>query len=370
MKVDDTLYTLIFGESILNDSVAIVLFSVLGKLKGLDFTLALASKATLSFISNFCGSVMIGLLIGLLTALILKHSQLSDFPSLETCIIILLAYSSYLLSNAIQLSGIVSLLFCGITMKHYANDNMSWTTRRTVKSMFRVLSQLSENFIFIYLGVTLFTKSDAKFLWGLILATLGIIMIARYLSVIPLSAMINHFSSRDSANPVIPRNHQLMIFWAGLRGAIAFALSFEVTGASAEAIQTTILVTCVTSIIILGGSTPFALQYLQIKTGSEHESMDADSSDDDDFRASLLGNDIRDSPIRHSIESDYRRSDYETRHWFLNFDNRWLKPLFTKPIRLSRQFGRSNISISASPLQLPNGSRLFGRGQDSAFSSI
>ena len=63
-----------------------------------------------------------------------------------------------------QFSGIVSLLFCGIAMKHYAYENMSQTSRQTTKNMFRVLSQLSENFIFIYLGLTLFTRTNLVFL--------------------------------------------------------------------------------------------------------------------------------------------------------------------------------------------------------------
>lgn len=70
------------------------------------------------------------------------------------------------------MSGIVSLLFCGVTLKHYAQENMSTTTRKTTKYMFRVLSQLSENFIFIYLGIALFTKSDDSLYPGLIIFTL------------------------------------------------------------------------------------------------------------------------------------------------------------------------------------------------------
>lgn len=51
--------------------------------------------------------------------------------------------------------GIVSLLFCGITLKHYAYHSMSRRTQRTTKYMFAILAQLSENFIFIYLGLNL-----------------------------------------------------------------------------------------------------------------------------------------------------------------------------------------------------------------------
>ncbi|KAJ3193087.1 monovalent cation:H+ antiporter, CPA1 (nhx1), partial [Irineochytrium annulatum] len=201
MKVDPKLYAIIFGESILNDSVAIVLFATLGQFHGKEVT----------FFNVLHG----------------------------------IGNSSYLLSNAIKLSGIVSLLFCGITLKHYAYDSMSVRSRRTTKYMFRVLSQLSENFIFIYLGVTLFTKTDEVFLPGFIFFTMIIILFARYASVIPLAHLLNAINRQMNPHreeEVIPRNHQLMLWWAGLRGAIAFALSFDVAGPSGKAVRTTTLV--------------------------------------------------------------------------------------------------------------------------------
>src|ERR1700692_3179639 len=59
--------------------------------------------------------------------------------------------------------GIVTLLFCGITLKHYAYYNMSRRTQLTTKYLFQVLAQLSENFIFIYLGLSLFTMTELVF---------------------------------------------------------------------------------------------------------------------------------------------------------------------------------------------------------------
>ncbi|KAJ3094380.1 monovalent cation:H+ antiporter, CPA1 (nhx1), partial [Phlyctochytrium planicorne] len=164
MRVDPKLYAIIFGESILNDSVAIVLFATLGQFQGQEVSVSNILRGIGSFLGSFFGSVMIGVIIALICSLMLKHSYLHRFPSLESCIIFLLAckYSSYLLSNGIKLSGIVSLLFCGMILKHYAYDSMSVRSRRTTKYMFRVLSQMSENFVFIYLGVTLFTKDDSR----------------------------------------------------------------------------------------------------------------------------------------------------------------------------------------------------------------
>ncbi len=39
---------------------------------------------------------------------------LVDFPLLETCLFTLMSYTAYLLAEATQMSGIVSLLFCGV----------------------------------------------------------------------------------------------------------------------------------------------------------------------------------------------------------------------------------------------------------------
>ena len=67
--------------------------------------------------------------------------------------------------------GIVSLLFCGITLKHYAYHNMSRRTRMATKYIFQVLAQMSENFIFIYLGLSLFTMTELVFKPTIIVVT-------------------------------------------------------------------------------------------------------------------------------------------------------------------------------------------------------
>lgn len=65
----------------------------------------------------------------------------------------------------------MTLLFTGITLKHYAYDNMSLRTKRATRYVFQVLSQLFENFIFIYLGVNLFTQTELDYKPFFILAT-------------------------------------------------------------------------------------------------------------------------------------------------------------------------------------------------------
>lgn len=73
--------------------------------------------------------------------------------------------------HSLVLAGIVSLLFCGITLKHYAYHNMSHRAQRTTKYLFGILAQLSENFIFIYLGLSLFTQTQLVYKPMFILVT-------------------------------------------------------------------------------------------------------------------------------------------------------------------------------------------------------
>lgn len=113
-KVDPKLYTIIFGESILNDAVAIVLFETAQKYKeaGHAGTLGLFSflEAIAIFLGVFFGSLLLGVVIGVVTALGLKHTYVRRFPKIESCLIVLIAYASYFLSNGLHLSGMSPLL--------------------------------------------------------------------------------------------------------------------------------------------------------------------------------------------------------------------------------------------------------------------
>src|SRR5271163_701962 len=187
-------------------------------------------------------------------------------------------------------SGIVSLLFCGITLKHYAYYNMSRRTQLTTKYLFQVLAQLSENFIFIYLGLTLFTETDLVFKPLFILITVVGICVARYLSVFPLSKAINWFirwrarrTGKDVADE-LPYPYQAMLFWAGLRGAVGVALAAGLEGENGPSLRATVLVVVVLTVIVFGGTTARMLEILGIRTGVME---DVESDDEFDIEAVL-----------------------------------------------------------------------------------
>ncbi|OWZ32278.1 sodium/hydrogen exchanger 3 [Cryptococcus neoformans AD2-60a] len=285
-KVDPKLYSIIFGESILNDAVSIVMYETLSHFHGEDIYLSSLFHGVGIFLFSFLISMALGVSFGLACSLGLKHSHLASYPHIESCIITLVAYTSYFFSNGIAMSGIVSLLFCGITLKHYAYHTMSRRTQRTTKYMFGVLAQLSENFIFIYLGLNLFTQDVQVFKPLFILVSAIAVMASRYAAVFPLSELINWvFHTRGQRAEEIPHSYQMMLFWAGLRGAVGVALAAGITGENADALRTTILVVVVLTVIVFGGTTSRMLEVLGIRVGVEDE--DASSDDEEPWTAQL-----------------------------------------------------------------------------------
>ncbi|KAF2026069.1 sodium/hydrogen exchanger [Setomelanomma holmii] len=237
-KVEPKLYTLIFGESILNDAVAIVLFETAQKYKD--------GAESLGIVSLFeAFGIFFGVFFG----------------------------------------SIVSLLFCGICLKHYAYHNMSRRTQLSTKFFFQITAQLSENFIFIYLGLSLFTDDKLEYKPLFILITVAGICAARWCAVFPLSKLINAISryrQRRRGEEIveeIPYPHQAMIYWAGLRGAVGVALAAGLTGNNGATLRATVLVVVVLTVIIFGGTTARMLEILGIRTGVVEE-IDSDDEFD------------------------------------------------------------------------------------------
>ena len=67
----------------------------------------------------------IGAFIGLVSSLVLKHVDFYHNPSLEFALMLCFIYSPYALAEGIHLSGIMSILFCGIVMSQYTHFNLS-----------------------------------------------------------------------------------------------------------------------------------------------------------------------------------------------------------------------------------------------------
>lgn len=106
LDIDPVLNMLVFGESILNDAIAIVLTTSVLQSSGPAMS---TSEAVLTGIKQFClmffASAGIGVIFALISALLLKYVDLRKTPSLEFAMMLVFTYAPYVLAEGIHLSG-------------------------------------------------------------------------------------------------------------------------------------------------------------------------------------------------------------------------------------------------------------------------
>lgn len=110
LHVDVNLYALVFGESVLNDAVAIVMSSSIQKYdKQFSSTGGFETLAFFRAVADFCRiftlSLVIGAAMGCITALMTKFTRIRDFPLLESALFVLMSYSTFLIAEATELTG-------------------------------------------------------------------------------------------------------------------------------------------------------------------------------------------------------------------------------------------------------------------------
>ncbi|XP_064347900.1 sodium/hydrogen exchanger 9 isoform X2 [Camelus dromedarius] len=316
LHVDPDLYTLLFGESVLNDAVAIVLtysISIYSPKENPNaFDAAAFFQSVGNFLGIFAGSFAMGSAYAVVTALLTKFTKLCEFPMLETGLFFLLSWSAFLSAEAAGLTGIVAVLFCGVTQAHYTYNNLSLDSKTRTKQLFEFMNFLAENVIFCYMGLAMFTFQNHIFNALFILGAFLAIFVARACNIYPLSFLLNLGRKRK-----IPWNFQHMMMFSGLRGAIAFALAIRNTESQPKQMMfsTTLLLVFFTVWVFGGGTTPM-LTWLQIRVGVD------------------LDEDRKEEPSSHQATNDLDKSTTKTesawlfRMWY-SFDHKYLKPILT-----------------------------------------
>uniref|UniRef100_A0A8C9G0Z9 Sodium/hydrogen exchanger n=1 Tax=Pavo cristatus TaxID=9049 RepID=A0A8C9G0Z9_PAVCR len=334
LHADVDLYALLFGESVLNDAVAIVLSSSIVAYQPTGenthaFDAAAFFKSVGVFLGIFSGSFMMGAVTGVVT-----FTKLHCFPLLETALFFLMSWSTFLLAEACGFTGVVAVLFCGITQAHYTYNNLSVESRSRTKQLFEVLHFLAENFIFSYMGLALFTFQKHIFSPVFIIGAFIAIFLGRAAHIYPLSFLLN-LGRRHK----ISWNFQHMMMFSGLRGAMAFALAIRDTATYAHQMMfsTTLLIVFFTVWIVGGGTTPM-LSWLNIRSTMEPSyanqnvyccilvGVDPDQDPpptNDNFQ--VLQGDGPDSERRNRTKQE---SAWLFRLWY-SFDHNYLKPILT-----------------------------------------
>jgi len=212
----DRLVTLLEGESLFNDALAILLFGILSSLllmpeNEIGFTNSLGE-----FLKIFFGGLAVGggtlLIFGGLFLIITNQFS-------RIILTICAAYGGYLIAeNFLHLSGVMSVLATGLGFGELIRRKGAKTETQFLFSFWEFNNQLASALIFVLLGVTI-TWGMFEQQWLAMLIGIGAVLLARALGLLFTVPVINLLPEME-----IDWRDQLVLYWGGMRGAVAIAL--------------------------------------------------------------------------------------------------------------------------------------------------
>ncbi|KAM4550097.1 sodium/hydrogen exchanger 3-like [Fundulus diaphanus] len=332
VHVNEVLFIMVFGESLLNDGVTVVLFNVFDafvSLGGGAINAAEIVKGIISFFVVAFGGSLVGFVFGLLISLLTRCTK--KVQIIEPGFIFILGYLSYLTAEMLSLSAILSVMFCGMCCQKYINSNMDESSVQTVRYALKVFANGSETIIFVFLGISAIDKSIWVWNTGFILLTLLFILVYRFIGVFILTWMMNRFR-------LVPISlvDQVIMGYGGLRGAVAYGLAVLLDEKKIKEknlmISTTLIVVYFT-VIFQGITMKPLVQWLKVKRAALVELSLIEKVQNKVFDHALIA--IED--ISGQIGHNYMRDKWR------NFEEKWMSRFLLKPSARKKQDRLFNV---------------------------
>ena len=234
----------IVGESLFNDGVAVVVFTILLAMAigqgGFDLTAAvtLFGRETL-------GGIVFGLLLGYGVYAMLKSI---DSYNVEVLLTLALVLGGYALALHLHISGPIAMVVAGLVIgNHGRRRAMSDTTRFYLDTFWEIVDEMLNAVLFVLIGLELIILSLAVEQLWIAFLMIPIALLARFICVsIPLNVL------RTQGFEYTPHAVKLLT-WGGIRGGISVALALSLpVSAERDLIVTVTYVVVLFSILIQG----------------------------------------------------------------------------------------------------------------------
>ncbi len=221
LQVPEALSTMVDGESLLNDGTGLVLFAI-------AVSAVHAPIGPAEAVVAFAGTVGISLAIGLVTGYLatrvigLVHDHL-----VELTISVVLAYGSYILADQLHLSGVIATVTAAIVLGNSGpGQTMSETGSDAIDTVWEFFAYLLTAVVFLLVGLAIpparLLDSIGPIAWGI-----AGILIGRALVVYVLLGGASRLGLRPGMADVLSAGWLNVLFWAGLRGAVAVAMALS-----------------------------------------------------------------------------------------------------------------------------------------------
>lgn len=205
---------LVEAESLLNDATAAVGFALaLSFAQGMNVS---GASIPIALLTTSVGGVLCGAAVAGLMLLIAGRTTNN---LIELTLTTVVAYGSFLLADHFGLSGVLATVTAGLLVGNVGPlGSISAHGRASVQGFWEYAAFIANSIIFLLIGI-----HEAEQPFALILPAIGaailFVLLGRALSVYPLCALF----SRSRLRITMP--HQHVLFWGGLRGALALALA-------------------------------------------------------------------------------------------------------------------------------------------------
>jgi len=369
------LFSCVFGEGVFNDIISIILFNTVKSLIITSFTAATPFIILGEFVMLAVISLGVGLVFGFATSFAFKHlSFLRVNPITETFILFAFSIVSYFVSNSIvingtEMSGISSLLTCGIVQSHYTYYNLSPQGKTASLFIISFMGITAEAAVYSYVGIALLNAIPQWWSFGFIGAQFIMIVLGRIFAVF----FIFYAFRLCCKTRTINFYELVFITYAGMiRGAIAFALVLTLPYITTAAdgtescsspsipvdscfpyetyqmlVNTTLILVVLTTFLF--GTFMAIVQKFLVPPSEEDEAEVAR-----DTRAKSIAEDVAKTRRAASVYEEMQHPNEEEDHdevdpglldsegnrigwtgsgfyiWFGNFDERTLRPMFIR----------------------------------------
>jgi len=206
---------LVESESLLNDGTAAVAFvAVLGVLAG-EHTDALSLSSRLLLTTG--GGALVGAVVGysfmVLADRTTDHLVKITFTTLA-------AYAAFYLAERYRMSGVLAALTAGLVIGNHTALYTTAAGRQALEIFWEYVAFVANSLIFLLIGAE---EAQEHFsgLWIAVLIAIALVTLGRAMAVYPVCLLFSR--SRLAVGP----RHQHVLFWGGLRGALALALALS-----------------------------------------------------------------------------------------------------------------------------------------------
>ena len=220
VKVPETLEAKIAGESLFNDGVGVVLFTVL---VSLATGTAGHGEASVSGVAGLVATEVVGgMILGFAAGYAAYRAMRTiDQHTVEILITLALVMATYGVAKELHISGPIAVVVAGLFIgNHGKRFGMTETTREHVETFWEVLDELLNSLLFLAIGFEVVAVTITGQIIGVGLLAIPVVLLARWVSVggsITVLGLRQKFT--QGAIPVLT--------WGGLRGGISVALALS-----------------------------------------------------------------------------------------------------------------------------------------------